>query len=70
MPVMVYIHGGAFSFGSGNREMQGPDYLVDTGVVVVTLNYRLGILGKLHTFFFQRTYLRQHKDDNAPLTKF
>lgn len=47
MPVMVWIHGGGFTFGSGNRLMQGPDYLVDEGVVVVTFNYRLGAFGFL-----------------------
>ncbi|KAJ9588463.1 hypothetical protein L9F63_018196 [Diploptera punctata] len=47
MPVMVWIHGGTFNSGSGNRLMQGPDYLVDDGVVVVTFNYRLGALGFL-----------------------
>ena len=45
-PVMVWIHGGAFIYGSG-----GPAYeasrLVQEGVVVVTLNYRLGALGFL-----------------------
>ncbi|XP_067007340.2 esterase B1 [Anabrus simplex] len=46
-PVMVYIHGGGFTLGSGNTEFYGPDYLVDQGVVVVTFNYRLGPLGFL-----------------------
>ncbi|XP_068084707.1 juvenile hormone esterase-like [Anabrus simplex] len=47
LPVMVWIHGGGFVFGSGNADIQGPDYLVDEGVIVVTFNYRLGILGFL-----------------------
>ncbi|BFM08701.1 hypothetical protein GCM10025791_29380 [Halioxenophilus aromaticivorans] len=55
-PVMVWIHGGAFVAGSGNDPENGnPDYqptyhpkvLVGQGVVVVTLNYRLRILGFL-----------------------
>ncbi|XP_013146622.1 PREDICTED: juvenile hormone esterase-like isoform X2 [Papilio polytes] len=51
LPVMVFIHGGGFSFGSGNTDMYGPAYLVEKDVVVVTVNYRLGPLGflSLHT---------------------
>ncbi|KAJ4447025.1 hypothetical protein ANN_09013 [Periplaneta americana] len=47
-PVMVWIHGGFFIIGSGNRDESGPDYLIDEGVVLVTINYRLGILGFLN----------------------
>ncbi|QIB52404.1 carboxylesterase/lipase family protein [Pseudomonas sp. OIL-1] len=45
-PVMVWIHGGAFIYGSGG-ESYDPQRLVEKGVVVVTLNYRLGALGFL-----------------------
>lgn len=45
-PVMVWIHGGAFIYGSGGPSYD-PSRLVDEGVVVVTLNYRLGALGFL-----------------------
>ncbi|XP_068619235.1 carboxylic ester hydrolase [Battus philenor] len=47
LAVMVWIHGGAFSVGSGNAFLYGPDHLVGAGVVLVTLNYRLGALGFL-----------------------
>ncbi|KAJ4438727.1 hypothetical protein ANN_14676, partial [Periplaneta americana] len=43
--VMVWIHGGAFKLGSGGAMMQGPDYLMEEDVVVVTLQYRLGVFG-------------------------
>jgi len=46
-PVMVWIHGGAFSLGSGDSSFYGPDYIVEKDVVLVTLNYRLGALGTL-----------------------
>ncbi|XP_063239642.1 juvenile hormone esterase [Bacillus rossius redtenbacheri] len=46
-PVMVWIHGGGFSKGSGSTRGLGPDYLVDEGVVLVTINYRLGVIGFL-----------------------
>src|SRR5690606_11139773 len=45
-PVMVWIHGGAFIYGDGG-ETYDPQRLVEKGVVVVTLNYRLGALGFL-----------------------
>jgi len=48
-PVMVWIHGGAFQFGSGSSEQFGPERLLDEEVVLVTINYRLGPLGFLTT---------------------
>lgn len=48
-PVMVYIHGGGFVAGSGTLKTEyGPDYLIEHDVVIVTINYRLGILGFLN----------------------
>ncbi|XP_055923213.1 juvenile hormone esterase isoform X2 [Eupeodes corollae] len=47
LPVMVWLHGGGFSFGSGNTFLYGPDFLVAEDVILVTLNYRLGPLGFL-----------------------
>lgn len=44
-PVMVWIHGGAWTSGAG-AIYQGED-LARKGVVVVTINYRLGVLGFL-----------------------
>lgn len=44
-PVMIYIHGGSYRVGSG---MVYPGYLLaQSGVVVITFNYRLGLLGFL-----------------------
>ncbi|GAB0098676.1 Carboxylic ester hydrolase [Sergentomyia squamirostris] len=48
-PVIVWIHGGFFNYGSAYTEgADNPDYLVDEDIVVVTFNYRLGILGFLY----------------------
>ncbi|XP_069678272.1 juvenile hormone esterase-like isoform X2 [Periplaneta americana] len=47
LAVMAVIHGGGFTIGSGNRNALGPDFLVDEDVVIVTFNYRLGLLGFL-----------------------
>lgn len=44
-PVLVYIHGGAKHFGSGAETFYHSDDLTKKGVVVVTINFRLGILG-------------------------
>ncbi|XP_033229048.1 esterase FE4-like [Belonocnema kinseyi] len=49
LPVMVWIHGGAFNSGNSSSTGYGPDYLLDEDVVFVSLNYRLGILGFLST---------------------
>ena len=47
-PVFVWIHGGAFVFGAGGDPFYDGDALAaKLGVVVVTLNYRLGALGFL-----------------------
>lgn len=45
-PVMVWIHGGAFVWGDGGTDVYSPDYLMQTDIVFVSINYRLGILGK------------------------
>ncbi|WML40043.1 carboxylesterase/lipase family protein [Neobacillus sp. OS1-2] len=48
-PVMVWIHGGAFVSGSGSSSWyDGASFAAQGDVVVVTINYRLGILGFLH----------------------
>src|SRR3954465_15194484 len=45
-PVMVYIHGGAHSHGSGSDPLYDGSHLVRRGdVVVITLNHRLAGLG-------------------------
>lgn len=43
LPVLFYIHGGAFIEGSGSYN--GADYFMDEDVVLVTVNYRLGVFG-------------------------
>ena len=47
-PVLVWIHGGAFTIGSGSQDMYDPRPLAQRGdVVMVSINYRLGALGFL-----------------------
>ena len=45
--VMVWIHGGSFLQGSGDPDWYGPDHLIAGDIVLVTINYRLGALGKI-----------------------
>jgi len=45
LAVMVYIHGGGFSTGSGSSAILDGSRLAARGVLVVTLNYRLGRFG-------------------------
>ncbi len=44
-PVMVWIHGGGFAFGSGAKPSYDGTELARKGVVLVTLNYRMGLFG-------------------------
>lgn len=45
-PVMLFIHGGSYMEGSGNL-FDGSILAAYGNVIVVTMNYRLGVLGKL-----------------------
>jgi para-nitrobenzyl esterase len=48
LPVMVFIHGGAFVIGRGSSPLYQGAYIAQSDtVIVVTLNYRLGSLGFL-----------------------
>lgn len=50
-PVMLFIHGGSYMEGTGN--MFDASVLAAYGnVIVVTMNYRLGVLGKYNIVFF------------------
>ncbi len=50
MPVMVWIHGGGFVTGGGDQSAMDPAALVaEQEVVVVTVGYRLGLLGFVQT---------------------
>ena len=48
LPVLVWIHGGAFNAGSGIEPVYDGTSFARNGVVCVTLNYRLGAQGFLH----------------------
>jgi para-nitrobenzyl esterase len=47
LPVVVFIHGGAFTEGSGSIPVYDGANLARTGLVVITINYRLGVFGFL-----------------------
>ncbi len=53
LPVMVWLHGGSNTLGSGSQSTYDGTSLVSHGVILVTINYRLGILG-----FFSHPELR------------
>lgn len=46
-PVMVWIHGGSHQTGAGSLDIYQANQLVENGVVLVTINYRLGPFGYL-----------------------
>jgi len=47
LPVLVWIYGGGFSFGSTSAPVHNGEHLARKGVVLVSLNYRVGPLGFL-----------------------
>ena len=47
LSVMVWIHGGAYTRGSGGDYFYGPQFFIDKNIILVTLNYRLGAFGFL-----------------------
>jgi len=59
-PVMVWIHGGAFTRGSGSTPIYNGEKLAKKGVVLVTVNYRLGIFG-----FFAHPELTQESEHHS-----
>lgn len=57
---MFWLHGGGYTTQSGGISLYGPQYLLDKDIVLVTINYRLGVLGtyihfQLFTKFETRT---------------
>lgn len=52
-PVMLWIHGGGYLFGSNTKDFYNPEYILRNDVVVVTVNYRLGAFGKMTRLFNQ-----------------
>ncbi len=60
LPVMVWIHGGGFAAGSASVGREDGEMLAKKGVVVVSMNYRLGIFG-----FFSYPALAKESRDNA-----
>ncbi len=60
-PVMVWIHGGGHQMGSGSFPLYNTNALPKRGVVLVTINYRLGIFG----FFAHPELARETKHDGS-----
>ena len=60
LPVMVWIHGGGFQAGAGSEPRHDGTALARKGVVVVTINYRLGVFG-----FFAHPELTRESGRNA-----
>lgn len=60
LPVMVWIYGGGFQAGAASEPRQDGEQLAKKGVVVVSMNYRLGIFG-----FFAHPELTKESGRNA-----
>jgi para-nitrobenzyl esterase len=59
LPVMVWIHGGAFVFGSGSLADSASVQFAKQGIILVAFNYRLGRLG----FFAFPALSREHPEE-------
>ena len=59
LPVMVWIHGGAFVFGSGSQPESFGVNFAKQGIILITFNYRLGRLG----FFAFPALSKEHTDE-------
>lgn len=44
---MVYFFGGGFIVGDATFKSFGPEFFMQHNVVIVTLNYRIGVYGTL-----------------------
>jgi para-nitrobenzyl esterase len=47
LPVMFWIHGGGYTGGGSSEPRLNGDFLPGKGIVLVTINYRLGVFGFL-----------------------
>nr|WP_165388328.1 carboxylesterase family protein [Sphingomonas populi] len=47
LPVLVWFHGGGYTAGAGSQRTYEGTTLARLGAVIVTINYRLGVLGYL-----------------------
>ena len=64
-PVMVWLHGGANEYGAGSLGVYDGSAFVRDGVILVSINYRLGILG-----FFAHPALTKAARPGEPLANY
>lgn len=60
LPVLLFIHGGAFREGSGSIAVYDGEALASKGIIVVNVNYRMGVLG-----FFTHPELTKESPNHA-----
>jgi para-nitrobenzyl esterase len=65
LPVMVWIHGGAFVFGSGAQGEYSGAPFTKQGVILVSINYRLGRLGFFAFPALSKENLKEYKSNYA-----
>lgn len=66
-PVMVSIHGGGFCRGSGTRRAYSADYLITRDVILVSINYRLLVLGSVYNDYSSTTWIRYAREIDSPI---
>jgi len=65
LPVMLWLHGGGYETGSGSDPLYDGKAFARDGVVLVTINYRLGVLG-----FFAHPSLTRAAKPGEPLANY
>ncbi len=65
LPVMVWIHGGAYQCGCAMEKEFDGTALARQGVVVVSVAYRLNVFG-----FFSHRWLQEKAEEGAPYANF
>jgi len=66
LPVMVWLHGGAFASGSARMPIYDGGNMARKGVVMVTINYRLGVFG----FFGHPQLTAEAKAEGVPTANY
>ncbi|HUO33971.1 MAG TPA: carboxylesterase/lipase family protein [Candidatus Acidoferrum sp.] len=66
LPVMVWVYGGGFQAGGTSEPRQDGENLAHKGVIVVSMNYRLGVFGFLATHALAKEF-HPHSSGNYGL---
>ena len=61
LPILVYIHGGSLTSGSSSYEDYNGENMAKTGVIMITISYRLGVFG----YFAHEDLIKESPNDTT-----